>query len=111
MTRKYTPRRAGRRWLEGAPEYILDCFRQRKEDGGFDVLFTGSLLGTVASEPRDFAHVYVMGLDLAADGRYYSFELSAYQAVQFRRANSHRRMGWKDLPREVRKSIEEWAKD
>ena len=27
--RPYRPRRATKRWLEGAPEYVLDCFDNR----------------------------------------------------------------------------------
>lgn len=109
--RHYTPRRASKtRWLKNAPDYILDCFRQRKDDGGdFDVLFTGKLLGTVNGEPQDFSHVYVMGLDVTADGRYCSFELNAYQAAQFRYANGKRRITWNDLPNEARKAVKRWA--
>lgn len=42
--RKYTPRRAGKRWLEGAPEYVLDCIYDRAntvhEYEGSDILRT-----------------------------------------------------------------------
>ena len=107
--RAYTPRRASKRWLETAPEYVLDCFRQRGAEG-YDVLFTGSLLGTIDGEPRDFAHVYVMGLDVSPAGAWCSFELNAYDAMQYRYRNSHQRIAWRDLPRAVRHSVKEWAK-
>lgn len=111
VMRKYTPRRAGKRWLQDAPSYVLDVVRHRKDegDGGFDVLFTGELLGTIQGQPKDFAHVYVMGLDLSADGRYCSFELDAYQAAQFRYRNSKRRVRWADVPTAVQNAVREWA--
>lgn len=109
---KYTPRRAGKRWLEGAPDYILDCFRHKKEDGpGFDVLFTGSLLGTIQEQPQDFSHVRIMGLDLDTDGGGLSFELDAFQAVCFRYTSKNRRVKWSDLPAEVQKSVQTWAEE
>lgn len=105
--RHYTPRRAGQRWLAGAPEYVLDCIRHKREDGsGFDVLFTGSLLGTIEGQPQDFSHVYVMALEVTAAGERCSFELSALQAAQFRYANKKRRVKWADLPSEVRARCE-----
>lgn len=106
--RKYTPRRAGTRWLNGAPEYVLDCFYHHSSNS-YDVLFTGSLLGTVASEPQDFAHVYVMGLDVSANGAWSSFELPAYEAAQYRYRNGKKRVKWAEMPEKVRKSVEIWA--
>src|SRR5262245_14680229 len=52
-TAGYTPRRAGTRWREGAPEYVLDCF----DNGGetvdrYTVLLCGSLW-----QP-EFRHTY-----------------------------------------------------
>ncbi len=109
MTRKYTPRRASKeRWLKGAPEYVLDCFRQRGTDG-FDVLFTGSLLGTFVNEPQDFAHVYVMGLDVSPKGARCSFQLNSFDAARFRYHNAHRRIKWSELPAAVRESVKQWA--
>jgi hypothetical protein len=108
--RKYTPRRAGKHWLIGAPEYVLDCIRHKVPDGnGFDILFTGSLLGTIKGEPQDFSHVYVMGLDLQAEGDWCSFELDAYRAMQYRRACSRRRVKWADLPAKVQAGVIHWA--
>ena len=107
--RKYTPRRASKRWLAGAPEYVLDCFFDKSSDS-YDVLFTGSLLGTIASEPRDFSHVYVMGLDVSREGDWASFELSAYEAANYRYRHSHHRVSWANLPDAIRKSVARWAK-
>lgn len=107
---KYTPRRASERWLAGAPKYVLDCIRHKKEDGdGFDVLFTGSLLGTIEGEPQDYAHVYIMGLELTTSGAWCSFELNAYHAAQYRRVSKGRRVKWADLPAAVQRSVKQWA--
>lgn len=105
---KYKPRRAGKRWLLDAPEYILDCFYHKDSDS-YDILFTGSLLGTIIGEPQDFAHVYVMGLDVDSTGAWASFELSAYEAANNRYRNSHKRIKWNDLPESVRASVKRWA--
>ena len=43
--RPYKPRRAGKRWLEEAPEYILDVFDNKgKTADRYTVLFGGSML-------------------------------------------------------------------
>jgi hypothetical protein len=108
--RTYTPRRANkRRWLQDAPEYVLDCFYYKRSDS-YDVLFTGSLLGTVAGEPKDYAHVYIMGIDVSRSGAWYSFELQAYAAMRYRMRNGRNRIAWKDMPDAVRRSVEAWAK-
>lgn len=108
--RKYVPRRAGKRWLEGAPEHVLDCFYFKSSDH-FDIFFAGSLLGTIQGEPQDFAHVYIMGMEVNPDGAYCSFELNAYQAAQYRYAHGKRRVKWNDLPGAVRQSVANWAKN
>lgn len=107
---KYTPRRAGKRWLEDAPEYILDCFKNRECDGGgYDILFCGSLLGTMEGRPHDFANTYIMGLEISDYGDWCSFEIDAYQATQYRRRNGKRRQSWNSLPEDVRNTVTRWA--
>lgn len=106
--RRYTPRRANKqRWLAGAPEYVLDCFYYPAYDS-YDVLFTGSLLGTVQGK-RDFANTYIMGLDVSTNGAWSSFELEAYQAHAYRYRNGKKRVKWNELPEAVRVSVQNWA--
>jgi hypothetical protein len=56
----YRPRRAAKRWLAGAPEFILDCFDNKgKTSDRYTVLFGGSLL-----EPHLLQHrkVFYLGM-------------------------------------------------
>lgn len=102
-TIEYTPRRANKqRWLQNAPDYILDCFNF-PTDGGPEVLFTGSLLGRMGTSTR-FADTYIMGL--CEQG---SFELKAHEAAAYRYANGKKRVRWDDLPEDFWRRIQSWA--
>ena len=102
----YRPRRAAKRWLAGAPEYILDCFDHPKFADRYTVLFGGSLVeggGTLAS-------TWMHGLGTSADGHVSgSFELKAYQCSSYRYANRHRRITWESLPEQVKRMARSWA--
>ena len=76
-----------------------------------EILDGGKLLGVMKSDPQDFAHVYIMGLEVEPSGAWSSFELDAYRATQLRRKDSHRRIKWSDLPTEVKKSVQRWAEE
>ena len=105
--RKYTPRRAGKRWLDGAPEYVLDVF----DDNGdytdrYTVLFGGSLLVSDGT----FANTYVQGLGMSdapahPQGVSMWIELGAYQAASYRYSNGHHRIKWCELPEHIQRHI------
>ncbi len=109
-TIEYTPRRANKkRWLADAPEYILDCFNF-PNDGGPEVLFTGSMLGRIYKDAdkkevyTDRTHTYIFGL-----GNQGSFELQPHQAANFRYAKGKKRVRWTDLPEDFRDRVKAWA--
>ncbi len=101
MSRKYTPRRAGSRWLQDAPAYVLDVL----DNGGrtcdrYTVIFGGDLmvcgrlqylgLSENPSHPQGFSQ---WG------------ELGVLEASGYRRANARHRIRWQDLPEPVRREI------
>lgn len=107
MRDTYTPRRASKRWLEGAPSYILDVFRDgpAKAPGGYFILFTGELY-----EPKPFRDAWVQGLEIDnhpthPQGVSLWTELEAYQAAGFRYRAKHRRVRWLDVPEHLRAHI------
>lgn len=99
--RKYTPRRAGKQWLKGAPAYILDCFDDKHETDRYTVLLVGDWMTTDGT----FAGTWVAYLGMDEGGRGYSGELRAYEAAQYRYRNHHRRVRWMDLPQPVRQHV------
>ena len=110
--KRYSPRRAGKKWLAGAPAYVLDCFDNgglSKRNGSCDryrVLFCGDLLETDGT----FAGTYVQGLGMSdapthPQGVSLWFELKAYEAAAYRYRSSHQRVKWADLPEHIRRHV------
>ncbi len=107
MARKYTPRRAGARWLKDAPAYVLDCFDDARTVDRYTVLFTGNLLETDGTFDNTFVH----GLGMSSapshpQGISMWLELKAYEAAAYRYRNHHRRVRWLDLPKNIRRHVE-----
>jgi hypothetical protein len=107
----YTPRRAGKRWQEGAPEYILDVFDNKgKTFDRYTVLFCGSLLGWMPLEQRTYANTYIQYLDMSDNpthpqGFSQWGEMTAPQAAAYRYRDGHQRIRWLDLPEHIRKHV------
>lgn len=107
MNHKYIPRRAGKkRWLQNAPEYVLDCFDDPRTCDRYTVLFTANLLVTDGT----FAGTFVQGLGMSGapshpQGVSQWFELKAHQAADYRYRNHHRRVKWMDLPEHIRAHV------
>ena len=105
--RKYTPRRASKRWLEGAPDYILDCFDDKGAGDRYTVLFAGPLLISDGT----FGGTYVQGLGMSGapshpQGVSQWFELKAHEAAAYReRVRRRERVRWLDLPEHIRKHV------
>lgn len=95
----YRPRRATKRWLEGAPEYILDCFKDPRI-GDYWVLFGGSLL-----DPPLLKYRKVHMLDLNDLPNHPSFGISMWGEIEASYRPAHRRVRWLDLPENVREHI------
>lgn len=92
----YRPRRATKRWLEGAPEYILDCFKA----GTYWVLFGGSLLDPHLLKDRK---VHMLELNDLPNNP--SFGISMWGEIEASYRPAHHRVRWLDLPENVREHI------
>lgn len=105
MARNYKPRRAGARWLEGAPEWVLDCFDNPQFADRYTVIFGGSLV----EGDGTYAGTWLHYLSSSADPRYCSGtgDFKAHECADYRYRNGKRRVRWLDLPESVRK-LAEW---
>lgn len=96
----YRPRRANKRWLEDAPEYVLDVFDNRgKTADRYMVLFGGSLL-----EPALLKHRKVFCLDMSEQPSHpQGVSMWGECPASFR--PHHQRIRWLDLPENIRKHV------
>lgn len=108
----YTPRRANKkRWLEAAPEYILDVLDNKgKSADRYTVLFTGTLLirGSTAGSRRTDVIVQYLGMSDAPShpqGVSMWGEMLAHVAAAYRYRCSHDRIRWLDLPEHIRNHV------
>lgn len=109
--RAYKPRRAGKRWLESAPEYILDCFDDPRTADRYTVLFGGSLLnGTKDGREVWIDYLGMSGAPSHPQGISMYGEFKPHEAARYRYANGHRRIRWLDLPAHIRAHVEARAK-
>ena len=100
MARRYTPRRAAARWLEGAPEYVLDVFDHGpKVCDRYDVWFGGSQLDDTLLEHRK-----VLFLGMSANPTS-PIGVSMWGEVHAHHRPSHRRIRWLDLPENIRQHV------
>ena len=95
-------RRAGRRWQEGAPDYILDCFDDPKFTDRYTVLFVET----------DGIIPYLGMSDAPTSPQGFSQygELSRSEAAGYRYRAGKRRIAWLTLPEYIRRhAIERWT--
>lgn len=109
---QYTPRRANRkRWLEEAPEYILDCLDNKgKTADRYTILFCGDLLIWSKDQPRRFANTTVPYLGMSdfpthPQGVSMWGEIGAWDAAAYRYRSGHHRVRWLDLPPHIRAHV------
>jgi hypothetical protein len=115
MGRKYTPRRAGLRWREGAPDYIMDCFDNKGQTADrYTVFFAGDRgtfhvnhAGPICGGPDEYGNTYVFAMHMSEypthpQGVGMTAGFKAYEAAEFRYRFKHRRVRWLDLPMQVR---------
>lgn len=106
--RQYTPRRASlTRWLEGAPDYILDVFDTPKYADRYTVLFTGDLL---VRQGASFGKTHIQYLGMSGrpthpQGVSMWGEFSACAAAAYRARSGKRRIRWLDLPKEIQEHV------
>ena len=99
MARKYRPRRAGARWLEEAPEYVLDVFDLPKYGDRYLVLFGGSLLEDILLTQRQ---VYCLSMSSSPT---HPLGISLWGECDAAWRPSHYRIRWLDLPENIQKHV------
>lgn len=100
MARNWKPRRAGRRWLENAPEYVLDCFDNKgKTADRYTVLFGGSLLEDSLLRARKNFYLGMSDAPTSTQG------VSMWGECDAAWRPSHERVRWVDLPAHIRKHV------
>jgi hypothetical protein len=100
MRNQGKPRRAGKRWLEGAPEYVLDCFDNKgKTADRYTVLFGGSLsCGSVPYLGMSESPTHPQGVSMWG-------ELRSHEAAGYRHRSGQERVRWLDLPDHIRRHV------
>lgn len=94
----YRPRRATKRWQEGAPEYVLDCFDNKgKTTDRYTVLFGGSLW-----YPELGRNVMYLGM---SDNPTHPQGFSQWGEISANWRPSHQRVRWLDLPEHIRNHV------
>lgn len=100
MSHQYRPRRAGKRWLEGAPEFVLDCFDNKgKTIDRYTVLFGGSLL---EGELLKHRKVFYLGMS-NSPSHPQGFSMWGECDASWR--PSRQRIRWTDLPEHIRQHV------
>lgn len=99
--RPYKPRRANKRWLEEAPEYVLDVFDNKgKSADRYTVLLGGSLLDPHLLKNRG---VYYLGMNDVPT--HPCFGISMFGECDAAWRPAHHRVRWLDLPEHIRKHV------
>jgi hypothetical protein len=102
VSHSYTPRRAGKRWREGAPDYVLDCIDDRGEGDRYTVLMVPFEKG------KRYAETWVPYVGVSEYGNWHSGDLEAHQTAQYRYRNHHKRVRWSDLPEPVQRAARDF---
>jgi hypothetical protein len=116
MKTNYVPRRAGlKRWLKGAPDYILDVLNVANCADHY-VVFLGKQFifhikdGIADDGPDEFGNTHVAVLFMSdepssSQGVSIWDTMTAYNQATYRYNHKHRRIRWKDLPDTIRKHV------
>ena len=103
--RTYTPRRAGRHWLEGAPAYVLDCFDNKgKTCDRYTVIFGKEFMNTSGRE-HWLATLDMSGAPTHPQGVSMWGEYKAHEIANYRYKCGHDRVRWLDLPEHIREHV------
>lgn len=108
MARKYVAKRATKRWLEGAPDYVLCIFDHPDFADRYTIVFGGKMQygdGT-------FGGSYLPALGTSESGHVSgSIEFKAWELGTIRTANYRHQIRWRDLPLGVRLRARYWAEE
>lgn len=96
--RSYAPRRATKRWLEGAPEYVLAVFDNKgKTADRYTVMFGGSLWA-----PDMGRNVFYLGM---SDAPTHPQGFSMWGECPASWRPHHEQIRWLDLPEHIRNHV------
>lgn len=93
---RYIPRTASKKWLEGAPDYILSIHDRPSFHDRYTVFFKPQCTGTLGNGPGD---TWIQYVGVSADARSYWGELKAFER------NTNNKVKWLDLPEKVRQEV------
>ena len=101
---RYTPRRAGIRWREGAPAHVLDVFDNRGQSADrYSVLFCGEQMITDGTRAGTYIPYLTMsGAPSHPQGISMFGELRSWEAAAYRYRFKRFRIRWLDLPEHIR---------
>lgn len=112
MSKSYTPRRASKtRWLQDAPEYVLDVFDNKgKTADRYTVMFCGTLLGRFPADSTEMKDTFISYLAMSdapthPQGFSQWGEMDAWHAARYRYTAGKQRIKWNDLPENIRKHV------
>lgn len=112
----YTARKAGKRWLEGAPAYILDVFDDKRTCDRYTVVFGREFAYHTLPDGKceegfgELSNTYMRFLGMSnapshPQGVSMWGELKAYDLSAYRYRNAHCRVRWLDLPEHIREHV------
>lgn len=99
-------KRATKRWLEGAPDYVLACFDHPQFADRYTIVFGGTM--QEHTHGKDWLHYLGTSESGHVSG---SGEFSVYEFATYRYANAKRKIKWRDLPLGVRLRVRYWAEE
>ncbi len=116
MAQTYKPRRAGNRWLQGAPSYIHVCFYDPKFTDGYTIFtrdfFHVASNGTIKDGADQYHNTYIWHLGTSADLGISGWnEMAAHVCASYRYRCKHRRIKWADIPDAIKQAIEDTQND
>jgi len=103
---KYTAKKATKKWLEGAPDYVLCIYDHPDFADRYTIVFGGKM----QEGDGTFAGAWLPALGTSESGHVSgSIEFKAWELGTYRTANYHRQIRWRDLPLGVRLRARYWA--
>lgn len=99
-------KRATKRWLEGAPAYVLAVFDHPQFADRYTIVFGGDMQEHTCG--RDWLHYLGTSESGHVSG---SGEFQTWEFARYRYANAKKKIRWRDLPLGVRLRVRYWAEE
>ncbi len=105
--KQYTPRRANlKRWLQGAPPYVLDVFDSKEPSERYTVFFGADYMSRRGTYAESWvSYLGMSGAPSHPQGVSMWGEMSAHDAAMYRYRHGARRVRWGDLPADIRAHV------